>query len=233
MIAELEALIPAESEVGRRLERSDRHEALRAYGIACALVQRTTAAEGAFLLLLDVDPQARLDPELVRPEAVALFEDVRLRRQQALVAVYRKARGRRYLVLNLLPPAGQLQNKQYAKAYTVLGLEIGLLGLNLVSGSLLYAWRGDHQDFPGHEDSARALRPTNWVSFGALLAVVVYGVVDGFVIGHRRGLEERAAERGETSPRQSRPGGAAASRFIPSGGGRGLDLSEGRLGLRF
>jgi hypothetical protein len=59
--------------------RQDRIEALRAYGIACALTGRRTAAEGAFVLLLDEAPTIRFDPALVRPEAVVLLEIVRAR----------------------------------------------------------------------------------------------------------------------------------------------------------
>jgi hypothetical protein len=170
-------------------------EALRAYGISCVLVDRKTAAEGAFLLLLQADPGAHLDRSLVRPEAVAVFDAVRARNRDALLSAYKKGRRKRYAILNLLPPAGQLQNRDFKKGYTLLGVELALLGLNVTSGSLLYAWRGDHQDFPGHEDTARALRPVNWVSFGALITVVAYGIIDGIVVGHRRTLEERAVER--------------------------------------
>jgi hypothetical protein len=59
--------------------KQDRIEALRAYGIASALSQRRVAAEGAFLLLLQEQPDIRFDPRLVRPEAVTLLESVRQR----------------------------------------------------------------------------------------------------------------------------------------------------------
>src|SRR5262249_10644248 len=67
-------------------EKADRLEALRVYGIACTLTGRRTAAEGAFLLLLREDPATRLDPALVRPEAVAFFEEVRGRHRAQLLA---------------------------------------------------------------------------------------------------------------------------------------------------
>jgi len=224
VVAELAALVEGGA---RSLPRADRLEALRAYGIACALLDRPTAAEGAFLLLLDADPGARLDPRLVRPEAVTLFDGVRARNSETLLAAYRKGRGRRYAVLNLLSPAGQFQNRQYKKAYTLLGLEVVLLALDITSGSLLYAWRGDHQDFPGHEDTARALRPVNWVSFGALITVVAYGIIDGFVVGHRRSLEERQVEE------RFRTGTGVGLR-ARSGKARGLLLDDGgSLGVRF
>jgi hypothetical protein len=57
----------------------DRLEALRAYGIACAVQKHRVAAIGAFLLLLEERPALRLDTRLVPAEAVALFEEVRER----------------------------------------------------------------------------------------------------------------------------------------------------------
>jgi hypothetical protein len=59
--------------------KEDRIEALRAYGIACALTGRRTAAEGAMALLLEEAPAIQFDPQLVRPEAVELLESVRAR----------------------------------------------------------------------------------------------------------------------------------------------------------
>jgi hypothetical protein len=213
VVSELAALI--DDRGGRALARADRLEALRAYGIACVLVGRPTAAEGAFLLLLESDPTARLDARLVRPEAVTVFDTVRIRARDSLLAAYKKGRGRRYAVLNLLPPAGQLQNRDYKKGYSLLGVELALLGLNLTSGSLLYSWRGSAQDFPGHTHAAEALRPVNWVSFGALIGVVVYGIVDGFVVGHRRSRDEHVTEQKLRAKRDvlSLDAGSLALRF--------------------
>jgi hypothetical protein len=59
--------------------RQERIEALRAYGIACVMTHRRVSAEGAFALLLHEDPTIRLDPTLVRPEAIDVLEIVRAR----------------------------------------------------------------------------------------------------------------------------------------------------------
>src|SRR5207245_2566457 len=91
------------------LPKEDRIEALRTYGIACVLTGRRIAAEGAFVLLLRADAKTELDPTLVRPEAVALFVEVRQHWRAELVTAYKKTRGRRWAILNLLPPAGQFQ----------------------------------------------------------------------------------------------------------------------------
>ena len=57
--------------------KQDRLEALRAYGIASAMQRHRIAAVGAFMLLLDEKPTARLDPTTVPAAAVTLFESVR------------------------------------------------------------------------------------------------------------------------------------------------------------
>jgi hypothetical protein len=77
--AVVELLRPFAESGGEQLPHADRLEALRTYGLACALTGRRTAAEGAFVLLLKEDPTAQLDPTLVPPEAVRLFESVRAR----------------------------------------------------------------------------------------------------------------------------------------------------------
>ncbi len=222
VVRELEVLV----ERGARttLARADRLEVLRAYGIACVMVDRRTAAEGAFLLLLEAAPETRLDPHLVRPEAVEVFDAVRARNRDALWAAYRRGRGRRYAVLNLLPPAGQLQNRDFKKGYALLGVELALLALDITSGVLLTNWEGEHQDFPGHESAAKALRPVNWVSFGGLIGVVLYGIIDGFVVGHRRAVEERMVEK-HLRGQVLRPAPRFADRLIFDAGGE--------LGVRF
>jgi hypothetical protein len=173
---------------------ADRTEALRTYGIACTLTGRRIAAEDAFERLLGTTPSMRLDPQLVRPEAVALFDQVRSHRHDEALAAYRRSRPRRYAVLNLLPPAGQFQNRDRKKGWAIGAVGLALLGTNIVTGALLNQWEGPHHLFAGHTDDARALMPVNIVSFAALLSVVAYGIVDAFVVGHRLSVEERRAE---------------------------------------
>lgn len=175
-------------------ERADRIEALRVYGIACTLTDRKAAAEGAFLLLLREEPSTRLDPALVRPEAVAFFDQVRARHRAELLAAYRRTRPRYHWWLNLVPTAGQFQNRQLAKGFAIGGTELALLAGNLVTGVLLDRWQGDQHTFPEHRDAFGPLRAVNIASFAALLAVTVYGIVDGFVVGARRQERERQIE---------------------------------------
>jgi hypothetical protein len=173
---------------------ADRREALRTYGIACTLTGRRVAAEGAFQQLLRDDPTMRLNAALVRPEAVRFFEEVRARWREEQVAAFHRSRGRRYPILNFLPPAGQFQNRQRKKGYAIGGAMVALLVTNIVTGALLSEWEGPNHLFLHHADDAEALIPVNIASFAVLLSVVVYGIVDGLVVGHRLTVEERGVE---------------------------------------
>jgi hypothetical protein len=172
----------------------DRIEALRVYGIACTLTDRKVAAEGAFLLLLREEPSTQLDPRLVRPEAVAFFEEVRARHRDELLSVYRRGRPRYYWYLNFLPTVGQFQNRQRTKAFVFGATELTLLAGTIVTWSLLNRYEGSDHTFAGHQAIYDDLRPLNIACFTALLTVTAAGIVDGFVVGTRRDRGEREAE---------------------------------------
>ena len=172
----------------------DRIEALRVYGIACTLTDRKTAAEGAFLLLLREEPQTRLDPRLVRPEAVAFFEEVRSRHREELLAVYRRTVPRYNWALDLVPAVGQFQNHQRAKGFVIGGLELALLGGTIVTYSLLTHFEGHDHTFAGHESLYTSARGINITCFTALLAVTAYGIIDAFVVGAQRRHREQDTE---------------------------------------
>jgi hypothetical protein len=197
VVTRLRPLVDALGELTRELpDKADRLEALRVYGIACTLTGRKTAAEGAFLLLLREEPSTRLDPALVRPEAVAYFDEVRARHREELLAAYRKTRPRYFWALNLIPVAGQFQNKHWKKAIVLGSIEIALLAGTAVTYGLLAHYEGDHHDFDGHQGMYDPLRYTNYVCFGALLAVTAGGIIDAFVFGQKRRERERRVEAG-------------------------------------
>jgi hypothetical protein len=194
VVARLRPLVDA-LELARELpEKADRLEALRVYGIACTLTGRKTAAEGAFLLLLREEPSTRLDPALVRPEAVAFFDEVRARHREELLAVYRKNRRPHYWAVDLIPIAGQLQNRQWQKAVAFGVSEAALLATNITTGVLLDRFAGDSHTFSGHTGAYTPLVAVNYTSFALLLGVTVAGIIDAFVIGARRVEHDRKAE---------------------------------------
>jgi hypothetical protein len=172
----------------------DREEALRVYGIACTLTERRAAAEGAFLLLLRDDPTLRLDPRLVRPEAVAFYEEVRARHRDELLALHRRNRPRYRWYLNLLPAVGQLQNHQYGKAIAFGSVELTLLATTFVTYGLLTHYEGKDHTFASHGGLYEPLRDVNIVAFTALLTITTAGIIDALVIGRRRERRERDRE---------------------------------------
>jgi hypothetical protein len=194
VVEELRPLVDA-LELTRSLpQKADRLEALRVYGIACTLTSRRTAAEGAFLLLLREEPSTRLNPALVRPEAVAFFDEVRARHRDELLAAYRQTRPRYYWVLDLVPVAGQFQNRQWKKGVVFGAVELGLLVATIVTGGLLGSWQGDTHTFDHHERAYEPLKYSNNICFGVLLGVTAAGLVDAFVVGGQRQKRERQVE---------------------------------------
>jgi hypothetical protein len=167
----------------------DRAQALRIYGIACVLTGRALAAEAAFLEWLGLEPRARLDPTLVRPDVVAFFEQVRARHRDELLREVERRRPRT-AALNLIPPAGQFQNGQRTKFAVLLAAELSLSATSLASFVALYTAHrpdGTYPDCPTPSmcDRINALYAVNWISTGLLVAVVLYAVIDGFVVWRR------------------------------------------------
>jgi hypothetical protein len=179
------------------------------------LTGRQLAAKGAFLDWLALEPRARLDPTLVRPEVVDFFERLRAEHRDELLREVERRRPRT-AVLNLLPPAGQYQNGQRTKFAVLLAAEVGLLALNLTTGIILYQSHGADgtfaQDFPYD-----ALTALNWTSFAALAGVLLYGVIDGFVV-YQRIRRELAVD---------------AESLRAAGGRAPIALAPGGLTLRF
>jgi hypothetical protein len=194
VVARLRPFVEALELVRELPQKADRLEALRVYGIACTLTARKTAAEGAFLLLLREEPSTRLDPALVRPEAVAFFDEVRARHRAELLAVYRKNRRPHYWALDLIPLVGQMQNRQWKKAIVFGAIELALLATNVTTGVLLANYEGPMHDFSGHHGAFEPLRDVNWISFGLLLGVTTTGLIDAFVVGARRADRDRQTE---------------------------------------
>lgn len=157
---------------------AQRASALRYLGIGLFLTGRAEGAETAFFELLRLRPESRLDPQTTRPDAVAFFEQVRLRYAEPLRAAAR-ASNRKTFAWNLLPPAGQFQNGYTARAITIGGIELAALGTAITSFVLLKRWEGPNHTFPGREDQASAARIVNWTSVGVLCAAFIVGVIDG------------------------------------------------------
>jgi hypothetical protein len=182
-------------------EKADLTEALRMYGISLFLTGRKPGALLVFGRVVDMDPTLRLDPRLVPPEVVTAFDKIRKQHLAKKVRRVRHTRSR-YAVLNFIPPAGQFQNGQHLKAWLILAAEVSLLAVNLASYGVLRSKKYRHggsyvvQNIHGeivedHRKLAKSMLGVNYASFGLLLATVVYGIVDGYVVMHRQEKKER------------------------------------------
>lgn len=181
---------------GPSLARHDRAEGWRIYGLALFFLERTKQAEHALLEFLKLQPDAVLDPALVPPEAIRFFDDLRLEHADELAQYRPRPKRNRYWALNLAPPAGQFQNGDTAKAWTLTGLGVALAATNIVTFLVLKGWCDNPDDTcdEGRTDDARSLRRVNYATGAALAALYLYAVWDGFS-GHRRiDREEKAAQ---------------------------------------
>ena len=162
---------------------AERLQALRLLGIGLYLTGRPAGAEAAFLELLRNHPKARLDPTTTRPEVVAAFEDVR-RRHRASIEDAARARSRKSLIWNFLPPIGQFKNGDSGRGWALLGIEVVSGAAAITTKVLLESWElPNHQS--KHPDASKALKPWNYISTGVLAASYVFGVVDAFVRSDR------------------------------------------------
>ena len=177
-------------------------EAHRLAGIAAFFQQRGDAAERHFVAYLRIDLDGRLDPALYPPDVVAFFNDVASRHAAELRAL-RTGPPRRSWLLTLLPPVGQFQNGDRAKAYVLGGVMGTLLIVNLTTYSYLRRWCNHTDGSAGgtltcdedgdHTHAARAIRPYNIASGIGLILTYAYGVYDG-VRGYRRRSREQAVQ---------------------------------------
>ncbi len=172
-------------------DKADLAEAHRLLGLAHFFRHEDAAAEADFLAYLQLDLDGRLDPSTTPPEAIAFFEDVRARHAADLRKL--RPRPRRWRLLNLIPPGGQIQNGEITKAWVIGGAEIVLAAADLTTYFLLRSWCSPN-DFTctrGGNDVtglARKLRVANYVAGAALIGVYLYGVLDG-MHGYARARE--------------------------------------------
>jgi len=174
------------------IARNDLAEAHRLAGLAAYFRHDTKAAENHFLSYLQIDLDGRLDPSLYPPDVVSFFQDVQVKHSAELRA--RRPKPRRYWLLNLIPPGGQIQNGERTKAIVV-GSLLGAFALaNVTSYLVLRSWctqvTGDSgtsvicDENKDRSRNAGRLRTVNLLSGVGLIVTYLYGVYDG-VHGYR------------------------------------------------
>lgn len=162
---------------------ADHAEAHRLLGIAEFYRQRYDRAEAHFHAYLRIELDGHLDIGLLAPDVVTFFDNVKAKHAAELRAL--RPRARRWAVLNLVPPAGQFQNRQRAKGWVLGGLGAALLASNITTYVMLDRWCSDvdrtcEDGTRSRADSARTMKTVNSVTGAALVGLYVYGVIDGF-----------------------------------------------------
>jgi hypothetical protein len=178
---------------------AERVQALRLLGIGLYLTGRPTGAENAFLELLRNRPKARLDPTTTRPEVVAFFEDVR-RRHRSNIEDAARARSRKSMIWNFLPPVGQFKNGDNGRGFLILGVGVASAAGAITTSLLLNDWCIENRTCPGAPGATMAAKTStantvqnwNYISVGVLAATYAAGVVDAFLRSDR---EPEEAER--------------------------------------
>ncbi len=178
---------------------AERTEAYRLLGLLKLRGGKVAEAREAFLQYLLLDPNAHLDPALVPPEAVSLLEDVRAQHSTE-IDLRRKKGKKRYLLLNLVPGAGQIQNGARTKGI-VLSSGIGLLlATNLTTYFLLKKYC-DNEDRTCRRkgkniySTAESLKSANLLAGYGAIALYVYSIYDGV-----KGYREHRRRESEKNP---------------------------------
>ena len=179
--------------VGAPLPTADLAEAHRLAGLAAYFQQHLVQAEQHFHVYLQLDLEGRLDPALYPPDVVTFFENLKTKYQAELRA--RRPKQKRYFLLNLIPPGGQIQNGERRKAYVIGGL-LGVFAVgNVTSYLVLRSWctpvSGPGGSSVTCDESqnrvkgATRLRAINIASGIGLIVTYAWGVYDG-IAGYRR-----------------------------------------------
>jgi hypothetical protein len=174
-----------------QLPRGDRAEAHRLFALAAYFTGDTDLARDQFFEYLKLDLDARLDPTLYPPDVIAFFEGVKIKHAAELRAL--RPKQRRWMVLNLLPPLGQFQNRQRTKAWILTGTLGTLAVANVTSYLLLKSWckrvdgsEGSSVVCDDRENLAPKLQAVSVVTGIALVVTYVYGVYDGVTTFNRK-----------------------------------------------
>jgi tetratricopeptide (TPR) repeat protein len=180
----------------------DRAEAWRLLGLAYFYLGDHAGARAAFYEYLKLEPDGRLDPALVPPEAISILEEVRNEHADEIAARRPKKHKRSYW-LNYVPVAGQWQNGDRGKMWFIASAGTALLAANITSYVMLSRWCGGADDtcdegepgqpgYSNHIDEAKTARTINIASGVALIALYCYGVYDGLSTYRRLEREEAA-----------------------------------------
>ena len=153
-------------------------EAWRILGLSLFYLEHRAEAEHALLEYLKHDPEAHLDPALHPPQAVVFFESIRTR-HAATLDRYRSKKETRRLIVAVLPPFAQLQNKHSVKAILIGSVGLVLAGTHLGAGIYLRSRCAADGTCELSGQAFRRLKLATNVSGLLGIGLLSYGVIDG------------------------------------------------------
>ncbi len=157
---------------------SETSEAWRILGLSLFYLERRAEAEHALLEYLKHDPEAHLDPALHPPQAVVFFESIRTR-HAATIDRYRSKKETRRLIVAVLPPFAQLQNKHSVKAIFIGSVGLVLAATHIGAGSYLRSRCAADGTCELSGRTFRRLKLAANVSGLLGIGLLSYGVIDG------------------------------------------------------
>ena len=185
--------------LARSLTPADIAEAHRLAGIAAFFQDHRDAAEAHFVEYLRFDLDGQLDPSLYQPEVVLFFTDVKTRHMGELRA--RRPKARRYWLLNLIPPGGQIQNGDHGKAI-LFGSLLGVFAAaNLTSYFVLRSWCTETTGVDGHSAVCERDRGSNHAHTASTLRVVNLTTGIGLILTYALGVYDGVHGYRQRSPR--------------------------------
>lgn len=218
MVKMLEQALAMEKFQGEQLLRVH-----RLLGIGYFILHNKSKSGEHFLRLLTQAPDTQLDPLYVPPIIIDYFKKIREDNKSMLDAILAKQQEvpeklptamavKRYnpYFVNFIPfGAGQFQNEQPTKGALFLSSEVLTLGFNIAGYfATLGLQSGDGYYSAGNAERAREWRIVQYVSLGALAALMVGGIIDA-VLNHKEytilSIEEIDAEEKSNEPEENGP----------------------------
>lgn len=195
----------------------------RLLGIGYFILHNRSKSSEHFLRLLTQAPDTQLDPLYVPPIIIDYFEKIREDNRSMLDAILAKQKElpeklptamavKRYnpYFVNFIPfGAGQFQNEQATKGALFLSSEVLTLGFNIAGYfATLGLQSGDGYYSTGNAERAREWRIVQYVSLGALAALMVGGIIDA-VLNHKEytilSIEKTDVEEKSDEPEENGP----------------------------
>ena len=193
--------------------KEDEIRALELLGVSHGILNEDKIAKDVFLTLLLLKPNHELNPLVIPPRIIKIFEEVKsdnktqldkIRQQQKVEIVSEKTiyvelvRTENSRMINLFPfGVGQFQNDDMEMGVFFLVFEALALGTNIFSYSMVESLRGETGYYtPENAEIARTFQNSQYISLGVFGALVLWGIIDAMInYEGERSIKVRSLEK--------------------------------------